>query len=42
MILNIVELPRSAYHARSVPPRRWQVALTLAAIVLTAVIWAVT
>lgn len=40
MILNIVDLPRSAYHV--LPPRRWQVALTLAAIVLTAVTWAVT
>ncbi len=40
MILNIVDLPRSAYHV--LPPHRWQVALTLAAIIVMAVIWAVT
>lgn len=40
MILDIIDLPRSAYTI--LPPRRWQVALTMAAIVVSALIWAVT
>ena len=40
MVIEIIDLPRSAY--RILPPHRWQVALTLAAIVVTAIFWAVT
>lgn len=40
MILDIIDLPRSAYTV--LPPRRWQVALTMAAIVVVALVWAVT
>ena len=40
MILDIIDLPRSAYTV--LPPRRWQIALTLAAIAITALVWAVT
>lgn len=37
--LEIVDLPRSGW--RYLPPRRWEVALTLAGIVLAAVAWGV-
>lgn len=40
MILDIIDLPRSAYTV--LPPRRWQVVLTVAAIVVVALVWAVT
>ena len=39
MILDIVDLPRTAY--RYLPPNKWQVVITLAAIVVTAVLWSV-
>ena len=41
MTLNfdIIDLPRTAYHV--LPPRRWQVVITLAVIALTAVVWSV-
>lgn len=36
---DIVDLPRTSW--RYTPPSKWQVALTVAGIVLTAVLWAV-
>lgn len=39
MTLTIVELPRQA--GRVLPPKPWQVALTLAGIVVTAILWSV-
>lgn len=38
-VLNIVDLPRNAYHV--LPPRKWQVVITLAGIVATAILWGV-
>lgn len=40
MVVEIIDLPRSAY--RILPPHRWQIALAVAAIVVTALVWAVT
>jgi hypothetical protein len=37
--LTIVDLPRQSW--RLLPPRRWQVVVTLAGIIITAVMWAV-
>lgn len=34
---EIIELPRSAYQV--LPPRKWQIALTVAGIILAAVVW---
>lgn len=39
MILEIVDLPRTAYHY--LPPRKWQVVITLAGIVATAILWSI-
>lgn len=39
MILDIIDLPRTAYHY--LPPKRWQIALTVASIVVTVVLWSV-
>jgi hypothetical protein len=39
LTLEVVELPRQSW--RVLPPRRWQIALTLAVIVVTAVVWGV-
>lgn len=36
---TLVDLPRHSWHV--IPPRRWQIALTLAGIVVTAIVWAV-
>jgi hypothetical protein len=40
MVVEIIDLPRDAY--RILPPRRWQIALTLAVIVVTVILWTVT
>ncbi|MFN8459153.1 MAG: hypothetical protein U0401_31645 [Anaerolineae bacterium] len=40
MVIEIIDLPRSA--TCHLPPRRWQVVLTVALIVVAAVVWAVT
>lgn len=40
MTLTIVEVPRQSW--RVLPPRKLEVALTLAGIVIAAIIWAVT
>lgn len=39
-MVEIIDLPRNAW--RVLPPARWQIAVTVAVIVITVVIWAVT
>lgn len=39
MTFSIVDLPRKNWHV--LPPRKWQMALTFAGIVITAVLWGV-
>lgn len=39
MALKVVELPRRNW--RVLPPKKWQIALTMAGIVIAAVVWAV-
>jgi hypothetical protein len=38
--MNIVELPRQSWSY--LPPKKWQIALTVAVIIVSAVVWAVT
>lgn len=42
MTLNfdVIDLPRTAY--RVLPPKRWQIALTVATIAVSAILWALT
>lgn len=40
LTLEVIELPRQGW--KVLPPRKWQIALTIAVIVVTAVIWSLT
>ena len=39
MTFNLVDLPRKNWHV--LPPRRWQIALALAGVIVTAILWSV-
>ncbi len=40
MILEVIDLPRDRWSY--LPPAKWQIALTVAGIVATAILWALT
>lgn len=39
LTFTLIDLPRTRWHV--LPPRRWQVALTVAGVIVTAILWAV-